>query len=330
MGRTERIERTFSVAEGCLLDVSNMAGSTTVTGREGNEVHIVALKHCRSERAAEGTEIDIGQEGQRVWARTRVHRRRGRSWLGARHTATVEYIIELPRQSQVKVRGVSATADVGSIQGKIDIGAVSGSITVRDLQGSLNIRCVSGDVSGEALHGQLQLETVSGKAELADSDFSSLKAKSVSGGLRIATRLQSGGRYEAQTVSGNVEFLVPPTTRCTVEGHTISGRLRTPLAHTSQRPAPGTWHIEVEGGGTPLHFDSVSGDLILTVVEEEVSAEPTRQEGIAPQVQAETRRVPAAPIYGSAMDILNAVDAGKLTAEEATSLIRQLRTRQEM
>ena len=246
MAKTERIERTFSVPDGCQLDVRNISGSVTVTGGEGDQAHIVAVKRWRRRQEAEATEIDIGQEGRRVWARTHVHRRQGwwNLW-GGRQTASVDYVIELPRQSQVEVSSVSAPVDVSSIEGQVTIDSVSGSVAVRHVEGPLHLKSVSGRVNGQALLGQLHLETISGRVDLADSDFSLLRVRNVSGSLKIATNLQPTGEYRVYTVSGNVELIVPATTNCTVEGHSTSGRLRTTLAHTSERQRFGTWRIEV-------------------------------------------------------------------------------------
>jgi len=328
MAGTEKIERAFSVPDGCELDVSNIAGRITVVGVEGDQVRIVALKRWRSQRQAEATEIDIGKEGRRVWARTHVHRRHGWRW-GRREAASVDYLIELPCQSQVKASSVSASTEVSAIEGQVSIKAVSGSVAVSDVTGSVSIESVSGDVSGQALRGQVHLQTVSGRADLADSDFTSLRAASVSGSLRIATNLHPTGKYKAQTVSGNVELLVPPTIKCTVEGHSISGRLRTTLAHTSQRQGFGRWRIEVGGGGVFLHFDSVSGDLILTAAEGETAVEPTVPEASDVTTHAESEAAPTAPTYSTAMGILRAIEAGELGVLEGAAFLKQLKGRQE-
>jgi len=330
MTKTERIERTFSVPDGCQLDVANISGSVTITGVEGDEVHILAIKHWRSRHEAEATEIEIGQEGHRVWACTSIRRTQGwwNLW-GRREAAKVDYVIELPRQSQVSVSSVSASAEVHAVEGAVKIEAVSGPVAVQDLQGTVSIKSVSGDVSGQALNGQLHLETVSGKARFADSDFASLRTTSVSGSLKLATGLHLPGRYKVQTVSGNVEFLVPPTTNCSVEGHSISGRLRTTLPHTSHRLGFGAWHAEVGDGGVPLSFDSVSGDLTLTAVGAEAVAEPTVHHLPQAAVQAETEAEQRAPTYSTAMDVLRAIEAEQLSVEEGRAQLRGLKGRKE-
>ena len=319
MGKMEQIERTFSMPDGCQLDVHNVSGSIVVTGGEGDQVHIVAVKRSRRWQEAEATEIDIGQEGRRVWARTRVHRRKDwrRLWGGG--AASVDYAIELPRQSQVKVSSISASTDVSSMEGQVTIHSVSGSVLARHIHGPLHIESVSASVSGHALQGQLRLETVSGKVDLAESDFNSLRTITVSGPLKIATSLHPAGEYRAQTVSGNVELLLPATSNCTVEGHSVSGRLRTSLAHSPQRQRFGTWRIEVGHGGVPLRFDSVSGDLILTVVGERAAVQAAGGEASEVAAQAEPEVTP------TTMGILRAIEMGQLSVEEGLAKLRQVK-----
>jgi len=301
------------------LEVSNISGRITVIGGEGDQVHIVALKRWHRWQEAEATEMDIGQEGRRVWARTRVRRRPG--WWnlrGGRQAASVDYTIELPRHSQVEASSVSASVEVSAVEGPASIETVGGPVAVRETQGPLSIQSVSGDVSGQGLHGQLRLETVSGRADLAESDFSSLRATSVSGPLKITTPLQPTGEYRLQTVSGNVELVVPATIHCTVEGHSISGCLRTALPHTSKQQGFGTWRIEVGGGGVPLRFDSVSGDLILTVAEGEAAVEP-------PEGEVVSRAEPEA--LSSTMAILKAIETGQLSVEKGVAKLKELKGR---
>jgi hypothetical protein len=330
MVRTERIERTFSMPDGCQLDVSNISGSITVTGVGGERVQVLALKRWRSKREAESTEIEIGQEGNRVWARTSIRKTQGwwNLW-GRREAAKVDYLIELPHRSQVKVSSVSASVEVRCVVGQVNIDAVSGQVTVRDLQGTVGIKSVSGNVRGQALHGRLCLETVSGRADLADSQLGALRVTSVSGPLRIATSLQPPGEYTARTVSGNVELLVPPTTSCSVDGHSISGRLRTTLAHTSLRQGFGTWHADVGDGGVPLSFDSVSGDLILKAVGAGIDAEATIHQPSQTAAQAEPDEAREPPVCTSAMDVLRAIEAGQLDVEEGRDRLRELKRRKE-
>ena len=319
MAKKERIERTFSVPDGCHLDVRNVSGSIVVTGGEGDQVHIVAVKHWRRWQETEATEIDIGQEGPRVWARTRVHRRQDWRSLWGRRAASVDYAIELPRQSQLQVGSVSGSVDVSCIESQVTIQSVGGSVLVRHINGPLHIGSVSGSVSGYGLQGQLRLETVSGGVDLVESDFSSLEATTVSGSLKIATSLHPTGEYRAQTVSGNVELLVPATTSCTVEGHSMTGRLRASLAHSPQRQRFGSWRIEVGHGGVPLRFDSVSGDLILSAVRERPGVQSAGGEPSEVATQAEPGETP------TTMDILRAIETGQLSVEEGLAKLKQLK-----
>jgi hypothetical protein len=331
MAATERIERSFPVVDGCEFEVSNISGSITITGADSDRVHILATKHVRNRQEAKATDIDIGQEGHRVWARTRV-RDSWEGWRpwGRKQAARVDYQIELPHQCQVKAGAVSASTKLVAVVGQINVDSVSGGVTLQDLQGLMGIKSVSGNIDGRQLRGRLDLEIVSGKARLADSDIEAMRITSVSGSVRVDTRLHPGGEYSARTVSGNIELFLPSSTDCSVSGHSISGRLRTPLAHTSQEQRFGTWHADVGSGGVPISFHSVSGDLILTP-SVGVAAGPasTQTEEATKLAEPEDADVGEIPTYASAMEVLNAIQKGTLTAEEGGVHLRELRARKE-
>jgi len=324
MARTEQIERTFSAPSGCHLEVSNITGSITITGEETDQIHIVAVKRYRTQQEAEATEIDIGQEGRRVWARTHIHRKGGWCLWRSRRAANVDYQIKLPCHSQLEVNSVSAIVNVNSIEGQLTISTVSGSVIIGDITGPLHLKTVSGSVQGHRLQGQLHLEIVSGKAKFSDSDFDRIAATTVSGRMSLETILHPAGDYKVRTVSGNVEFIVPLDIHCTIKGRSISGRLNTSLAHVLERQQLGAWQAKIGSGRTPLRFDSVSGNLILTVGERRASTE-----AISPEDEAMLRPRPepaaAKSDYDTAMSILEAIEAGQLSVEEGAIRLRELK-----
>jgi hypothetical protein len=325
MANTERIERTFSVGDACQLEVSNISGSIRVVGKQGEQVHVVALKRWRGQREDEATTIDMGQEGSRVWVRTQTPgESRWPSWRPRRKAASVDYQIEVPHTSQISLSSVSATTSVSTIEGHVGIKTISGSVSIEDITGSIHVHSVSGSIHGHGLQGPLHVETVSGRADTTASDFTSIAATTVSGRLRFATSLQPAGTFDVHTVSGDVELVVPPDTHCTIEGRSISGELRTALHHTCERRGAGTWRVRVGDGGPLLHFDSVSADLILTPADPETTAEQAVPDGDTALPQAAPQASSTAPAYSTSMDILRAIEAGQLSVEEGVVQLRKI------
>ena len=121
-----------------------------------------------------------------------------------------------------------------SLTGPVKVNTVSGEVELADLTGDLHLTTVSGKVSGRSICGPVHLNTVSGQVALDESNLSSVDATTVSGRMEYQTAF-GAGPYRFNSVSGDVELLVPPETHCSAELHAVSGKLFTKLPATSMR-----------------------------------------------------------------------------------------------
>ena len=188
----------------------------------------------------------------------------------------------------------------GGFEGDFSFSLVSGDVRLQDLSGPTRIQTVSGDANGEHLSGKMEVETVSGDAHLDACTFPSIKAKTVSGDVRIQTALAEGP-YDFHTVSGDVSLRVPPETHCTGELHSVSGDLASAFPVSSYARNHGWQTIAVQGGGVMVSLRSVSGDLSLDC-DGPLPAVPEP----AKPVSAEERRV-----------VLERVERGELSVDDA-------------
>lgn len=258
----ERVEKTFPVDGPAFLEVSNVCGAVDVQPGEDGVIRVEAVKRLDS-GDPEHTGIEMTQDEDGC-VRVKTRFRKGLGWFAIRRgPCRVEYSLRVPHSCSVKVRCVSSKATVGGLEGKFDLETVSGAMRVQDLEGKIRLHSVSGKITGERLSGPVELDTVSGKVRLSASDMPSVEASSVSGALVLETALGEGP-YRFRTVSGSVRLAVPAGSGCSVEVHSVSGRLRTTL------PITRDWEgdrrrrrAEIQGGGTKVRFGSVSGDLRL-------------------------------------------------------------------
>jgi hypothetical protein len=135
---------------------------------------------------------------------------------------------------------------------------------------------------------------VSGDITVAEADLPAVAASTVSGRLRLQTRLGEGP-YRFNSVSGDVYLLVPAGTRCAAALHSQSGRVH--------RGVPGTPPGAAEAGDRPeVRLNSVSGDLWLLGPADapEPPARPTRD-----------RRA-----------VLERVSRGELSVEDAAQFLK--------
>lgn len=165
---------------------------------------------------------------------------------------------------------------------RIRVSAVDGAATLSGLRPETRLSLVSGQAQVEALEGDLEFNLVS----------------------------TPQGHYHFHTVSGDVVLAVPPGTRSTAIGESVSGRVRSDLPASVERQGFGSWRATVNGGGVEIRFNSVSGDLILMT-------ENGRRAMEMASVLAAEAPPPSPEPPMTTMDVLKAVESGQLSVEEA-------------
>jgi DUF4097 and DUF4098 domain-containing protein YvlB len=276
---SETIEKTFTVPTPAHLNLSNIRGSVEVRAGEEGIIHVTTVKHTGS-GDADRTVIELSQETDGTVKVTTRFPEGAWSWMVGSFPCRVDYIVRAPRKCSLKIKGVSSETSAEGFEGEFSFSSVSGEMALRDLSGpvkvntvsgemeladlagELCINTVSGEISGKRLSGPLHLDTVSGKVSLEESSLPSAEATTVSGEMTYQTALGEGP-YRFNSVSGDVELMVPSETRCSAELRAISGKLSTKLPATSTSRHNGNQTVEVQGGGVKVYLNSVSGNLSL-------------------------------------------------------------------
>ena len=161
---SERIEESFRFANPQaenLLVVDNVWGDIVVTGCDGQEVHIKAVKSvsARSNDAREEIDkevyLDIDREDDRLELyvdgpfrdEEGRSRRRGRRW--SRHyEVRYDFDIQVPRGTYIKLNTVNdGEIRVRDVAGDYDIHNVNGGIEMEKIGGSGEVYTVNGDVN---------------------------------------------------------------------------------------------------------------------------------------------------------------------------------------
>ena len=276
---SEIMEKIFKVASPAHLDLGNIRGSVEIHPGQDGVIHVTATKDAHSGDSSR-TEIELSQEADGTVRVATRFPEGAWSWLFGSFPCRVDYVVQAPRNCFLKINAVSSEIlaegfegefsfqsvsgelALRSLTGPMKIKTVSGSMELADLNGDLRLNTVSGKVSGKRINGALHLDTVSGNVSLGESNLPSVEASTVSGGMHYQTAF-GAGPYRFNSVSGNVELLVPPETHCAAELHAISGQLSTKLSATSVSRHNGSQTIDVQGGGVKVYLQSVSGNLSL-------------------------------------------------------------------
>ncbi len=276
---SESFEKTFTVSSPARLNLSNIRGSVEIRPGPEGVIHVIAAKQT-GWGDPKSTEIEMTQEADGSGKVATHYPEAWWGWIIGSFPCSVDYTVEAPRNCSLKVNGVSNSAKAAGFEGEFDFHSVSGEMTLRDLKGPMKISTVSGKlelealagemrlhtvsgrIAGRRLEGRLHLDTVSGRVGLEESNLISAEAGTVSGGMDFQTPLGEGP-YRFNSVSGDVQLLVPAETRCSAELHAVSGGINTRLPATSTSRRNGAQMVEIQGGGVKVYAHSVSGNLSL-------------------------------------------------------------------
>jgi Toastrack DUF4097 len=274
---SEITQRTFAVTSPVHLNLSNIRGSVEIRPGQDGVIQVTATKVATT-GDAKRTEIELLQETDGTVKVATRFPEGAWSWLFGSFPCQVDYVVEAPRKCFLMINGVSSQTLAEGFEGEFSFQSVSGEMILRNLTGPVKVNSVSGDavlaeltgglhlktvsgkVSGKRIHGPVHLHTVSGEVALEESNLPSVEASTVSAGMIYQTALGEGP-YRFNSVSGDVELLVPSETRCSAELHAISGKLSTKIPATSTSRQNGNQTLEIQGGGVKVSLNSVSGDM---------------------------------------------------------------------
>lgn len=184
-------------------------------------------------------------------------------WFGQKRRAVVS--IAVPRQCQVNLNVVSATAVVAGVDGRTKVKSVSGDVALDGLSGTVDAHTVSGALEAQVLSGRLSFVTVSGDLTVAEAASDRLEGRTVSGDLLADVDLAAGGRLDFSSVSGDVTVRLAEATDARVDVRTTSGHTTSgfPELTRDDRPGAKRVHGTVGDGSGRVDVHTVSGDVHL-------------------------------------------------------------------
>lgn len=325
----EVLEKSFPVTVPARFFISNIRGSITIQPGDAGMIEVQAVKHGNFDSGRYDIEMSQDADGT-----VRVETRSNDALFGfLSHPPKVDYVVRLPQGTLVNASCVSSSLSVSGLEGEFKLKTVSGDMQLEKLTGPFKLNAVSGDITGSSLSGTFDLNTVSGGTSLMSSVFPSANATTVSGDLRLQTPI-SQGPYLFNSVSGELRLLVPADTHCNVELHSVSGSIRSSLPATASKLGHGLKVTQIQGGGTQVRLKSVSGSVSIET--EGIPANPVP--AAAPSPASPTPSTPPtpptppapppeqvepdAPGALSTADILQRIERGELTVDEALKMMK--------
>jgi DUF4097 and DUF4098 domain-containing protein YvlB len=199
---TEQFDRTISFHSGGRLKLNNFSGRVTITGTDGGNVVVHALRHATRERL-DAIHIDIAVDASEVSIEAN---KKDSSWRDREdNVVETDFDIQVPRQTELDVHVFSSDVRISGVSGRQDLKTFSGALTVADATGPMHAETFSGKIDvtfAGAVNGQVDFRTFSGRLSSARpvSVHTASRRGSMSG------ELGSGGDMQLQfkTFSGDV------------------------------------------------------------------------------------------------------------------------------
>jgi DUF4097 and DUF4098 domain-containing protein YvlB len=264
-------KRTAADAAG-LVEISNTAGTVTVTGWDRNEVEITG-------ELGKGTERLDFTKGDKV---TRI-----KVVLPSRSydVDDTDLIVKVPMGSTLSINTVSADVGAQGVRGMQRLQSVSGNVRTEasgeDIEcrtvsgdveilgsgkkGLVSITTVSGDVRASRVAGEVNGSTVSGDFTLGVGETTRSRLRSTSGDLTVAGQLAPDARVDIESISGDVRLDLTGPLAAEFEVSSFNGEIRNcfgPKPVRTDEYAPGREWRHREGAGTArVRIKTLNGDV---------------------------------------------------------------------
>jgi len=270
----EEVDRTVDASADGHVDVSNIAGSVTVTGWSQNAVKVTGTLGRNVEA------LIVERDGDKVLIKVKVPKRGGRG-------IDSDLNINVPQNSSVDIGTVSADIDVIDVTGEQGLHTVSGDVNTEHTGADIEAESVSGDVevtgdnadgevrgssvSGDVrlfrIAGSVKVESVSVDVAVDEGSFDRVSLETVNGELDFEGELRKGGKLTIDTVNGDVDVEFSGDVSAKFDIDTFNGDIRNcfgPKAERTSKHGPG-WELEfTEGGGDArVSISTLNGDVSI-------------------------------------------------------------------
>ncbi|HEY6644999.1 DUF4097 family beta strand repeat-containing protein [Povalibacter sp.] len=272
IAQADPVERTVPADARGEVEIVNVAGDVQVRGWDRAEVQVHA---------------DLGDGVEKL----DVQSSRGRTSInviarnGRNSSSGSDLIVEVPRDSTLIVKTVSADQTIAAVRGAQRLQAVSGSINtqvwgqevaIKTISGEVTVagqkvagrtavNTVSGDVNLSDIAGELTLETVTGDMGVRMPTLSRARIQTTNGELRLRAALTADATLDAEAINGDLSFLLQAPVNAEFDVETFNGEIDNcfgPKPVRTREFAPGNALRFKEGnGGARVRVKTLNGGV---------------------------------------------------------------------
>jgi hypothetical protein len=189
---TAEWRKTYELAPGGRVDVSNINGKIIVEPSTGNVVEVVALKTARAATTAAAKEalerIEIREEisPASVTIATRIPRTSGWFEMGG---TQVKYTVRVPAAADGRFSTVNGGVELLGLTGRVSAETTNGGVIARDVSGPIEASTTNGGVD----------------VELARVDAGGAKLACTNGGIKLRLPADAKASISASITNGGID-----------------------------------------------------------------------------------------------------------------------------
>jgi len=274
------LERTIEVESNVTLSVCVGSGSITVRGWDRDEIRILANQPNQIDIRPIGTK-KIGV-ASKVALENPITESKciefGDIELDVPHKATIDLRAYNARVQVVGIGSLNIVnhdgpIDIEQVSQRINVDTIAGQVSIRRSRGTIAVRSGSGsveitDVKPNEAGEVCQASAVGGDITLDRIGHSLVKASSVNGSLNFGGPLVWAGRYNFQTILGNIRISLPSDSSFRVSATLPKDiKISSDFALESLSVPLASARILEKSASNMLHLDAAHGtaDVMLTL-----------------------------------------------------------------
>lgn len=206
----------------------------------------------------------------------------------SRSSDDVEIEVWVPRGVRIEARTNSGDITIHGTRGDVDVQTSSGDVAITDvrvvtatsLSGDVGIRQTTGavtattnngDLSVADAHGDIDATAISGDVSITQAVSKIVHGASTSGSVMYSGTVETGGRYDLSTHSGDVELTLPKNASAQVDVTTWNGSVDSDFPITIK---PGSsigsgsgmtkhYTFTIGAGSARITAETFSGDIVI-------------------------------------------------------------------
>ena len=293
-------DRTFAVTGPTIrIELSNASGNVDIHSGKDGQVHV----HATVTQGGWSMFGNGEKSVQDVMANPPLEQRGDTIRIGKTSSylknVSIDYIIEVPRDTELdaglasggitvnKLRGpvkinsasgyihvyqVEREVQVTAASGSIDLANIGGYLRVDSASGSINIADVKGDIKAKAASGSVRIERPSDRVEASSASGSvyitgannDVKVNVISGPINVSGNPSSNRLWELKTVSGSVDIQVPHSASFLLSAEASSGDIRTSIPVIIEEQGKHSLRARIGDSSGRVEVHSVSGAIKVT------------------------------------------------------------------